>query len=147
MGFPLHPFMCGMMYYYGLDFHHMAPNSILHLASFITVCEAFLHCEPHFGQWLKLFGIKPKSGGSDLVECGGAMISKNQGATWFKGTFIETVKEWQKEWSYITKPLAPGQAEVPAFSVGPPKKLKSWREKGVAWGNPEEVEALIERIL
>ena len=37
LGFLLHPFACGIMFYYGLDFHHMAPNSILHLASFITV--------------------------------------------------------------------------------------------------------------
>jgi hypothetical protein len=147
LGFPLHPFVRGVMYYYGLDFHHMPPNSILHLTSFITVCETFLRCEPHFGLWLKLFGIKPKSSGSDLAECGGAMISKNQGATWFKGTFIETVKEWQKWWFYITEPLTPGQTEVPAFSAGPPKKLKSWKEKGVTWGNPKEVETLIDRIL
>jgi hypothetical protein len=56
------------------------------------------------------------------------MVSKNQGVEWFKGTFIETVKEWQKQWFYITEPLAPGQTEVPAFSAGPPRKLKSWRE-------------------
>jgi hypothetical protein len=53
------------------------------------------------------------------------MIGKNQGATWFKGTFIKTVKEWQREWFYITEPLAAGQSEVQAFSAGPPKKLKS----------------------
>ena len=41
--------MHGMMFYYGLEFHRMAPNSILHLASFIMVCEAFLFCELHFG--------------------------------------------------------------------------------------------------
>ena len=60
------------MFYYGFDFHHLAPNSILHLAAFIIVCEAFLHCEPHFGLWLKLFGIKLKSSGSELAECRGA---------------------------------------------------------------------------
>ena len=57
------------------------------------------------------------------------------------------MKEWQKEWCYITEPLAAGQTEVPAFSAGPPKKLKSWKEKGVAWGKPEEVETLVERIV
>jgi len=147
LGFPLYSFVRGIMFYYGLDFHHMAPNSILHLASFITVCEAFLRCEPHFGLWLKTFDVKPKSSGSDLAECGGAMVSKNQNAEWFKGTFIETVKEWQKEWFYITEPLALGQTEVPAFSAGPPKKLKSWKEKGVVWGNPDEVEALIKKMV
>ena len=72
MGFPLHPFVREMMFYYGLDFHHMAPNSILHLASFITVCEALLRYELHFGLWLKIFGIKPKSSSSHLAQCGGA---------------------------------------------------------------------------
>ena len=74
------------------------------------------------------------------------MISKNQGGKRFKGTFIETVKEWQREWLYITEPLTPSQAEVPAFSAGPPKMLKSWKEKGVAWGNSKEVDALIKRV-
>jgi hypothetical protein len=69
MGFPLHPFVRVMIFYYGLDFHHMAPNSILHLAS-IMVCETFLCCEPHFDLWLKTFGVKPKSSDSNLVECG-----------------------------------------------------------------------------
>lgn len=29
LGFPLHPFVRGLMYYYGLDFHDLAPNSFL----------------------------------------------------------------------------------------------------------------------
>ena len=42
LGFPLHPFVRGLMYYYGLDFHHLAPNSFLNISAFIVVCEAFL---------------------------------------------------------------------------------------------------------
>jgi hypothetical protein len=57
------------------------------------------------------------------------------------------VKEWQREWFYITELLAPCQIEVSTFLAGPPKKLKSWKEKGVAWGKPEEVETLIDMIL
>mgnify|MGYP000950011129 CR=1 FL=1 len=46
LGFALHPFVRGLMYYYGLDFHDLAPNSFLHISVFIIVCEAFLHV-PH----------------------------------------------------------------------------------------------------
>ena len=42
LGFPLHPFVRGLMLYYGLDFHDLAPNSILNISAFIVVCEAFL---------------------------------------------------------------------------------------------------------
>jgi hypothetical protein len=63
-GVPLHPFVRGIFFYYGLDFHHLAPNSILHLTAFITACKAFLGVEPHFDLWLKTFSIKSKSSGT-----------------------------------------------------------------------------------
>ena len=52
LGFPLHPFVRGLMFYYGLDFHDLAPNFILNISAFIIVCEAFLCIQPHFGLWL-----------------------------------------------------------------------------------------------
>ena len=49
LGFPTDPFVRGLMFYYGLDFHDLAPESILHISAFIIVCEAFLRVTPHFG--------------------------------------------------------------------------------------------------
>ena len=49
LGFPLHPFVRGLMFYYGLDFRDLAPNFILNISVFIVVCEAFLRVKPHFG--------------------------------------------------------------------------------------------------
>ena len=46
LGFALHPFVCGLMFYYGLDFHDLAPDSFLHISAFVVVCEAFLRI-PH----------------------------------------------------------------------------------------------------
>ena len=36
LGFPLHPFVRGLMSYYGLDFHDLAPNFILNISVFIS---------------------------------------------------------------------------------------------------------------
>ena len=52
LGFPLHPFIRGLMFYYGLDFHDLAPNFVLNISEFIVVCEAFLRIKPHFSLWL-----------------------------------------------------------------------------------------------
>ena len=60
LGFILDPFVRGLMFFYGLDFHDVAPDSFLHISSFIVVCEAFLHIPPHFGLWLKTFNVKTK---------------------------------------------------------------------------------------
>ena len=89
LGFPLHPFVRGLMFYYGLDFHDLAPNSFLNISAFIVVCEAFLRIQPHFGLWLKVFNVKPKVVDGQHTECGGAMVSKLPNVTWPKGTFVE----------------------------------------------------------
>ena len=33
LGFPLHPFVRGLMFYYGLDFHDLAPNFSLNISA------------------------------------------------------------------------------------------------------------------
>ena len=63
LGFPLHPFVHVIMYYYGIDFHDLSPNSFLNISTFIVVCEAFLCIPPHFGLWLKIFNMKAQRGG------------------------------------------------------------------------------------
>ena len=54
LGFPLHPFVRGLMFYYGLDFHDLAPNFVLHILAFIVVCEAFFCIRPQFGYGSRL---------------------------------------------------------------------------------------------
>ena len=98
LGSPLHPFVCGLMFYYGLDFHDLAPNFILNISVFIIVCEAFLRTTPHFGLWLKTFNVKPKVVVGQQVECVGAMVGKMPNVTWPEGSFVETVKGWQSGW-------------------------------------------------
>ena len=60
LGFPLHPFVRGLMFYYGLDFHDLAPNFVLNISAFIVVCEAFLRIRPHFVLWLKILNVNSK---------------------------------------------------------------------------------------
>ena len=45
IGFALHPFVRGLMFYYGLDFHDLAPDSFLHISTFIVMWRGF---SPHY---------------------------------------------------------------------------------------------------
>ena len=92
LGFSLHPFVRGLMFYYGLDFHDLAPNFVLNISAFIIVCEAFLCIRPHFGLWLKTFNVKPKVVRGNQAECGGAMAGKIANVLWLEGSFVETLK-------------------------------------------------------
>ena len=104
LGFPMDPFVRGLMFYYGLEFHDLAPESILHISSFIVVYEAFLRTTPHFGLWLKTFNMETKMIEGRQAECGGAVISKRADAPWPEGSFQEELGLWQQEWFYITAP-------------------------------------------
>ena len=58
-GLPAHPFLCDLLRYYGITKFHLTPNSILHIAIFINLCEAFLGIEPHFNVFFHFFYPKP----------------------------------------------------------------------------------------
>jgi hypothetical protein len=45
---PAHEFLHGLLFVYGVQLHQLTPNSILHIACFVTLCESFLGIEPHF---------------------------------------------------------------------------------------------------
>ena len=103
------------MFYYGLDFHDLTPDSFLHVSAFIITCEAFLRILPHCGLWLKTFNVKPKVVDRKQAECGGATVSKLINAPWLKGSFTESSDLWQREWFYITEPRGTKWAATPAF--------------------------------
>ena len=88
------------MFYYRLDFHDLAPDTVLLTSAFIVMCEAFLRIPPHFGLCLKTFNVKPKAIEGKQAECGGATESSNL---------------WQREWFYITEPHGTKWAATPAF--------------------------------
>ena len=39
---PTNKFFRGLLHFYGIELVHLNPNSILHIAAFIHLCEAFL---------------------------------------------------------------------------------------------------------
>jgi hypothetical protein len=45
LSLPAHEFLRGLLFVYGVQ---LTPNSLLHIACFITLCESFLGIEPHF---------------------------------------------------------------------------------------------------
>ena len=59
--FPIHPFLWGLLEFYGLQLHNLTPASILHIAGFVALCELFLGCEAHFALWKRLFCLVPRS--------------------------------------------------------------------------------------
>ncbi|KAK1642613.1 hypothetical protein QYE76_060418 [Lolium multiflorum] len=55
LSLPAHEFLRSLLFFYGIQLWQLTPNSILHLSIFITVCEAFLGIDPHWGLWRMIF--------------------------------------------------------------------------------------------
>ncbi|KAM0916556.1 hypothetical protein ACQ4PT_010105 [Festuca glaucescens] len=55
---PVHEFLRGLLFIYGIQLHQLTPNSLLHISIFITLCECFLGIHPHWGLWKRIFYLR-----------------------------------------------------------------------------------------
>ena len=65
--FPIHPFLCGLIDYYGISLCNLGPNSILHVSVFIHFCEAYLGILPHFDLFRHFFCLKAQGGSRSRI--------------------------------------------------------------------------------
>jgi hypothetical protein len=54
-GVSSHRFLRSLLWLYDLELHHLTPSGILHMAAFVTLCEANIGIEPHFHMWSYIF--------------------------------------------------------------------------------------------
>jgi hypothetical protein len=47
LGYPAHSFLLGLLNEWEVELQHLNPNGVLHIASFVTLCEGFLSIDPH----------------------------------------------------------------------------------------------------
>jgi hypothetical protein len=75
LSLPAHEFLRGLLFVYGVQLHQLTRNSILHVACFITLCEAFLGINPHFGLWKYFCHLRPSASKEEVHDLGGVIIS------------------------------------------------------------------------
>jgi hypothetical protein len=100
--FPAHEFLRGLLFVYGVQLHQLTPNSILHIACFMTLYESFLGIEPHFLLWKFLFRLRPSVTLSKKPELGGAVISIRAESQYLEFSMAASVQGWRKKW-FISK--------------------------------------------
>ncbi|KAM0880055.1 hypothetical protein ACQ4PT_033840 [Festuca glaucescens] len=88
-----HEFLRCLLFSYGIQLWQLTPNSILHLVIFITVCEAFLGIDPHWGLWKKIFFVKHHSGGSGPYITGGVGFIIRKEVNYFNFPMKESIQD------------------------------------------------------
>ncbi|KAK1617118.1 hypothetical protein QYE76_022635 [Lolium multiflorum] len=98
---PIHPFLRGLLFIYGLQLHHLTPNSILHISIFITLCEAFLGVQPNWALWKRIFFCRRNGSPNVAYNIGGVVISVRSTVDYFDVKLPDSVQGWRKKWLYI----------------------------------------------
>ena len=68
-GVPIHPFLHGLIDYYGISLCNLGSNSTLHVSVFIHFCEAYLGILPHFDLFRHFFCLKAQGGSRSRIVC------------------------------------------------------------------------------
>jgi hypothetical protein len=145
---PAHEFLRGLLFVYGVQLHQLTPNSILHIACFITLCELFLEIDPHFLLWRSLFWLRPSVSLSKKPELGGACISVRTESQYLEFSMAASVQGWRTKWFYIKDQKISSSDKYGIAPFDASQELK----KLALWDSPpteaemEEIKPLLARI-
>ncbi|KAK1630575.1 hypothetical protein QYE76_004890 [Lolium multiflorum] len=98
---PIHDFLRGLLFVYGIQLHQLTPNSILHISIFITLCECFLGISPNWALWKRIFCLRRNGSHNVTYNIGGVVICVRTDVDYFDVKFPDSVQGWRKKWLYI----------------------------------------------
>ncbi|KAK1630998.1 hypothetical protein QYE76_005313 [Lolium multiflorum] len=144
---PIHEFLRGLLFVYGLQLHQLTPNSILHVSIFITLCECFLGVHPNWALWKRIFCIRRNGAHGVAYNIGGVVICVRPDVEYFDVKFPDSVQGWRNKWLYIHEE----SSDSVEYNIGPfDGKTKILRRRSWDTEATEEeksaTEALITRI-
>ena len=85
-GIPTSDLFCSLLFHWGIQAHHLTPNSILHISIFVHLFEAFLGVKPHFDLFQHLLHLKPQPKDTKIDVIGGAVY--NFVSVWSRSTCL-----------------------------------------------------------
>jgi hypothetical protein len=148
LSLPAHEFLRGLLFVYGVQLHQLTPNSILHIACFITLCESFLGIDPHFLLWRSLFWLRASVSLSKKPELGRACISVRSESQYLEFSMSTSIQGWRTKWFYIkdrNSSYTDKYGNTPFNASQELKKLASW-DSPPTEAEMEEIKPLLARI-
>jgi hypothetical protein len=143
LSLPPHPFLRGLLFAYGVRLHDLNPNTILHIACFITLYECFLGIEPHWALWRRIFMIRQPL----QFQTGRFGCQVRPDVPYFNLPTPENNSGWQTKWFYAKEKSSDGEElgleEFRATTVLRPRV--SWRHE-LSEEELKTTEPLMERI-
>jgi hypothetical protein len=94
-------FLHSLLQYYGLELHNLTPSGVLHIAAFVSLCEAYLGIDPEFDLWNYSFQVwHPTDPDIELTVSRGMVIhvkSGHGGDPYIDILMPRSMKGWRKK--------------------------------------------------
>lgn len=102
---PMSDFLRRFLDYYRISLHHLTPNGVLQLSSFVHVCETFVGIPPSLLLFRHYFRFKLSNSSSSPV-LGGCVIQFRQGrkSDFFEYKLVDSCGDWHEHWFYVANP-------------------------------------------
>ncbi|KAK1631780.1 hypothetical protein QYE76_006095 [Lolium multiflorum] len=144
---PIHDFLRGLLFVYGIQLHQLTPNSILHISIFITLCECFLGIPPNWALWKRIFCLRRNGSHNVTYNIGGVVICVRTDVDYFDVKFPDSVQGWRKKWLYIHEESANSVEHniVPFDGSARIQRRRSW-DAEASEEEKKATEALMSRI-
>lgn len=140
---PSSAFFRGILEFYSLQLVHLDPNSVLHIAIFVHLCEAFLGIQPHFNLFRQIFHLEPQPSRERMNVIGGAsfLIREQYSDRYLQYSFVDSFSDWKERWFYIDD----HEPSLPKVTGYPPRYNSRWLNQPID-SERDQVDELLARI-
>ena len=104
LGLPASSFFRSFIEFYGLQPHHLTPNTVVLLSAFVALYEGFLGVLPTLDLWGEFFSKLGTQAAGVPALCGAFIAVRRTGAdNHFPSiSLLKSVKVWQRFYFYVT---------------------------------------------
>jgi hypothetical protein len=116
-GLPVCDFLHGLLDHYHIELVHLNPDSILHIAVFVHLCEAYLGIPPNFPLFKHYFFLKYQLSATNQKVIGGVGLQTRPCASFLDIPLKNSLQGWHETWFYCEN----HEPSLPPFVGGLPK--------------------------
>ena len=138
---PMSEFFYRLLQFWGIQLHHLIPQSILHLSIFTHFCEAFLEILPYFHLFQHFFFLVSVPNATNPAVIGGCelVLCPETRSEYLAYDPVNKGAEWKKFWFHVSN----FESLLPERNAGAPQVQESWSSKGPGG---KQVEAILRAI-
>jgi hypothetical protein len=121
-------FFTNLLKFYGLQLHHISPNSLVSVAGYAALCEGYLGIRPRVDLFQLFFSVRANyEDDGSLRTCGTVCFLPRRSKEYPFIMPLDSAIGWRGSWFYMADKPAPSQARgLPPFKNVAAESRDSW---------------------